>query len=193
MYEKVFQETPSYNSELLKFNQHLSKTEEEAIAADLMAQDNIINVSFLSASADALDDTTATLNIVIWILISSAGALAFIVLYNLNNINIAERIRELSTIKVLGFYDREVTMYVFRENIFLTIFGIGFGLLLGVLQHQFVLQTIEVDIAMFSPTVEPMSYVYAAGLTSLFSGVVGIAMYFKLKHVNMIDALKANE
>lgn len=193
MYEKVFQETPSYNSELLKFNQHLSKTEEESIAADLMAQDNIINVSFLSASADALDDTTATLNIVIWILISSAGALAFIVLYNLNNINIAERIRELSTIKVLGFYDREVTMYVFRENIFLTIFGIGFGLLLGVLQHQFVLQTIEVDIAMFSPTVEPMSYVYAAGLTCLFSGVVGIAMYFKLKHVNMIDALKANE
>jgi putative ABC transport system permease protein len=192
-YEKIFQETPAYNSELLKFNQRLSKTDEEAIAADLMAQDNVINVSFLSASADALDDTTATLNIVIWILITSAGALAFIVLYNLNNINIAERIRELSTIKVLGFYDREVTMYVFRENIFLTIFGIGFGLLLGVLQHQFVLQTIEVDIAMFSPTVEPMSYVYAAGLTCLFSGVVGIAMYFKLKHVNMIDALKANE
>ena len=171
----------------------MTKSEEEAIAADLMAQDNVINVSFLSASADALDDTTATLNIVIWILISSAGALAFIVLYNLNNINIAERIRELSTIKVLGFYDREVTMYVFRENIFLTIFGIAFGLLLGALQHQFVLQTIEVDIAMFSPTVEPMSYVYAAGLTCLFSSVVGIAMYFKLKHVNMIDALKANE
>ncbi len=117
-YEKIFQETPAYNSELLKFNQRLSKTDEEAIAADLMAQDNVINVSFLSASADALDDTTATLNIVIWILITSAGALAFIVLYNLNNINIAERIRELSTIKVLGFYDREVTMYVFRENIF---------------------------------------------------------------------------
>ena len=192
-YQKIFQAAPSYNSELLKFSQRLTKSEEEAIAADLMAQDNVINVSFLSASADALDDTTATLNIVIWILISSAGALAFIVLYNLNNINIAERIRELSTIKVLGFYDREVTMYVFRENIFLTIFGIAFGLLLGVLQHQFVLQTIEVDIAMFSPTVEPMSYVYAAGLTCLFSSVVGIAMYFKLKHVNMIDALKANE
>ena len=119
--------------------------------------------------------------------------MALIVLYNLNNINISERIRELSTIKVLGFYDKEVTMYIYRENIFLTIIGIAVGLAGGLLVHRFVLQTVELDMLMFSPTVHLTSYLYASLITIFFTIVVGIVMYFKLKNVDMIEALKSNE
>lgn len=192
-YQEVFKKTPKYNADFLLYNKNLTNEKEQQIADDLMEQSGVINVSFLSDSLNTLDDTTDTLNLVVWILIISAGLLAFIVLYNLNNINISERIRELSTIKVLGFYNNEVTMYVYRENILLTILGVGLGLLLGVLEHMYVLQTVEVDIAMFSPVIHWLSYVYSALITVFFSVVVGIVMYFKLKHVDMIEALKSNE
>jgi putative ABC transport system permease protein len=147
----------------------------------------------LSDSSTALDETTGTLNIVVWVLIISAGLLAFIVLYNLNNINISERIRELSTIKVLGFYDKEVTMYIYRENIFLTFFGVLVGLAMGILLHGYVLQTVEMDMLMFSPMIHSISYIYASCITIFFTLVVGIVMYLKLKKVDMIEALKSNE
>jgi putative ABC transport system permease protein len=115
------------------------------------------------------------------------------VLYNLNNINISERIRELSTIKVLGFYDKEVTMYIYRENIFLTFFGVLVGLAMGILLHGYVLQTVEMDMLMFSPMIHSISYIYASCITIFFTLVVGIVMYLKLKKVDMIEALKSNE
>lgn len=192
-FKKIFDKEPIYNTDLVVFKGDRTKAQEKQIAEKLMAQDEIINVSFLSDSSTALDETTGTLTIVVWVLIISAGLLAFIVLYNLNNINISERIRELSTIKVLGFYDKEVTMYIYRENIFLTFFGVLVGLAMGILLHSYVLQTVEMDMLMFSPTIHPVSYVYASCITIFFTLVVGIVMYLKLKKVDMIEALKSNE
>ncbi|MGX7162691.1 FtsX-like permease family protein [Enterococcus massiliensis] len=192
-YQKIFEEAPTYNTEFLTFSTTVSTKQEEKIAETLMENDGIINVSFLSDSSHALDDTTETLNIVVWVLIISAGLLAFIVLYNLNNINISERIRELSTIKVLGFYDKEVTMYIYRENIILTILGILAGLFLGKIEHDYVLKTVELDMLMFPPTIHSISYLYSSLITIFFTVVVGIVIYFKLKKVDMIEALKSNE
>ena len=192
-YEEIFGEIPTYNSELLLFSEALTKEQENQIANDLMKQDRVLNVTFLSDSSTALDDTTEILNIVVWLLIISAGLLAFIVLYNLNNINISERIRELSTIKVLGFYDKEVTMYIYRENIFLTLFGIIAGLFLGRILHGYVLATVELDMLMFSPEIHLLSYLYSSLITLFFTIIVGFVMYQKLKHVDMIEALKSND
>lgn len=193
MYQEIFSQKPEYNSDLLLFDQNLSEEAENQIAADLMNLSGVLNVSFLSNSSASLDDTVQTLNLVVWILIISAGLLAFIVLYNLTNINVSERIRELSTIKVLGFYDNEVTMYVYRENMFLTILGIIAGIFFGIWEHGFVLGTVELDIIMFSPTIHWLSYVYSAAITLVFTIIVGFVMHIKLKHVDMIEALKSNE
>ena len=192
-YEKVFEESPEYNVDLLTFNKEISEKQEEKLAEELMKTKKAINVSFTSQIGKAMDDTMGSLNIVVWVLIVSAAMLAFIVLYNLTNINISERIRELSTIKVLGFYDKEVTMYVYRENNILTLLGILLGCVLGKLLHGFVLQTAEVDMMMFPPDIHVISYVYSAALTVLFSLVVMFFMHRRLKKVDMIEALKSTE
>lgn len=192
-YQKIFGEEPQYNSDFLLFDKEPSSKHETTMAEELMKEDKVINVTFLSHSKDTLKDTIDILNLVVWVLIISAGLLAFIVLYNLTNINVSERIRELSTIKVLGFFDNEVTMYVYRENIILTLLGIVLGGFLGKIMHAYVLQTVEVDLMMFSPDVHAMSYVYSGLITILFSIIVGFIMYFKLKKVDMIEALKSNE
>lgn len=192
-FKEIFHEEPQYNSEFLLFDHPPASKQQTAIANQLMANPKVVNVTFLSDSSDALDDTVGVLTIVVWVLIISAGLLALIVLYNLNNINISERIRELSTIKVLGFYNNELTMYIYRENIILTVLGIVAGLVLGFFEHRYVLQTVELDMLMFSPDVHPLSYLYATLITLFFTLVVGIVVYFKLKKVDMIEALKSNE
>ena len=192
-YQQVFGEVPVYNSEFLLFSNTPDSKTQQAIAQNLMDYPQVSNVTFMTDSSDALDDTVQVLTIVVWVLIVSAGLLALIVLYNLNNINIAERIRELSTIKVLGFHTNELTMYIYRENIILTIIGIGVGLVLGYFEHRYVLQTVELDMLMFAPDIHPLSYLYASLITIFFSFLVGIIVYFKLKKVDMIEALKSNE
>ncbi|WP_430598405.1 FtsX-like permease family protein [Enterococcus sp. AZ177] len=192
-YEKIFKKSPSYNTDFLLFDKAPSEKVENKIGKELMENQNVLNVSFLSISSDALDDTIHSLNIVVWVLITVSGLLAFIVLYNLTNINISERIRELSTIKVLGFYDKEVTMYVYRENIILTMIGIFIGCFFGKLVHSYVLTTVEVDMLMFSPTIHWLSYMYSALITLFFTLLVMFFMHRKLKKVDMIEALKSNE
>lgn len=192
-FEKTFNKQPEYNVELLKFDKSLSDKQEDNLADKLMKSNYAANVSFTSQIGKTMDDTMSSLNIVVWVLIISAALLAFVVLYNLTNINISERIRELSTIKVLGFYDREVTMYVYRENNILTVLGILLGFVLGVLLHGYVLKTAEIDMMMFPTTIHPISYVYSALLTILFSFIVMLIMHRKLKHVDMIEALKSTE
>ena len=127
------------------------------------------------------------------VLIVSAGALAFVVVYNLTNINITEREKELATIKVLGFYDSEVAGYVYRETAALTLIGTGVGLVLGMALHQFVIRTAEIDMVMFGRAVYPPSYLYAAVLTVLFSVLVNLVMYRKLKNISMVESMKAPE
>ncbi|OEG16216.1 permease [Enterococcus quebecensis] len=192
-YEKVFGKEPQDNTEFLLFDKTPSEKVEASIGKELMENQKVLNVSFLSISSDALDDTIHSLNIVVWVLITVSGLLAFIVLYNLTNINISERIRELSTIKVLGFYDKEVTMYVYRENIILTLIGIFFGCFFGKIVHSYVLTTVEVDMLMFSPTIHWFSYMYSALITLFFTLLVMVFMHRKLKKVDMIEALKSNE
>ena len=119
--------------------------------------------------------------------------LAFVVLYNLNNINITERQRELATLKVLGFYDLEVSEYVLRENILLTIGGILCGAGLGVLLHRYVIVTVEVDAVMFGREIRPVSFLYCAAITGIFSVIVNIFMHRKMKKINMVESLKSVE
>ena len=192
-YEKVFSEEPEYNVDLIQFKNKLTEVEETTIAESLMDSDKALNVSFTTQISKAMRDTMGSLNVVVWVLIVSAAILAFIVLYNLTNINISERIRELSTIKVLGFYDKEVTMYVYRENNILTVLGILLGCVLGKLLHGFVLQTAEVDLMMFPKNIHGLSYLYSSLLTILFSSVVMLVMHRRLKKVDMIEALKSSE
>jgi len=132
-----------------------------------------------------------SLNYVIIVIIISAGALAFVVLYNLTNINISERFREIATIKVLGFYDNEVANYIYRENVILTIIGTALGLILGVFLHRFVIVTTEIEMIMFGREIRKISFVYSAALTIVFSSLVNFVMYYKLKNVNMVESLKS--
>lgn len=152
-----------------------------------------LNVSYTYNFQSRLDDMLESLDIVIVVLIVSAGLLAFVVLYNLNNINITERRRELATIKVLGFYDKEVSAYVYRENVLLTIIGVIVGIILGALLHRYVITTVEIDDVMFTRIIEPLSFVHSAALTCVFSVFVNCVMYFKLKKIDMVESLKSVE
>ena len=128
-----------------------------------------------------------------YVLILSAAALSFVVLYNLTNVNVSERIREIATIKVLGFYDGEVAMYVYRENIIITIIGAAAGLLLGLVLHSYIMKTVEMDNVMFGNDVEMISLVLAFILTVAFSLVVNLVMYRRLKKIPMVESLKSVE
>ena len=140
-----------------------------------------------------LDDMLRSLNLVIIVLIISAGMLAFVVLYNLNTVNIAERKRELATLKVLGFYDIEVAEYVYRENILLTFIGAALGCILGKVLHLFIIQTVEVDSVMFGRIIHGTSYLYSLLFTTLFSLIINGMMYFKLRKIDMVESLKSVE
>ena len=149
--------------------------------------------TFINSVDRSIAETLGSLDVVTLVLIVSAASLAFVVLYSLTNINVSERIRELSTIKVLGFYDVEVSMYIYRESLVLTLLGILFGFVLGKILSTVVLKMVEIDFMMFPPTIMPISYLYAGLLSLLFSSVVMLIMHRKLKQVDMIEALKSVE
>ena len=130
---------------------------------------------------------------IVLVIIVCAGALAFVVLYNLANINVEERVREIATIKVLGFYDREVSAYIYRESILSSLLGIGVGLLLGIPFLRFIIRTAEVDAVMFNPALSPTMFLFSALLSLLFSLVVNLAMHFRLKKIDMVQSLKSIE
>jgi len=134
-----------------------------------------------------------SLDLVTYVLIISAAMLAFVVLYNLTNVNISERLREIATIKVLGFYDKEVASYVYRENIIITIFGALVGLGLGVVLHRFIMKTVEMDAVMFGNEIKLSSFVIAFVMTLVFSLLVNLAMYKKLINIQMVESLKSVE
>lgn len=191
-YQELYGEEPEYNSILFDLKdasaQELSQAGEE-----LLKYDGVMNVTYTNSIEDQLNTMLQSLDLVIVVLIVSAGLLAFVVLYNLNNINITERRRELATLKVLGFYDTEVSSYVYRENIMLTIFSIAVGIVLGALLHRFVITTVEVDAVMFGRVVNWQSYLYSALFTTAFSLFVNWVMYYKLKKIDMVESLKSVE
>ena len=189
-YRTVFGKKAVYNSNYVQFNS-ASEHQANAYADTLLKQAGMMNVTLMATEKKTTFKMFDSMNLVVLIFVISAGALALVVLYNLTNINVSERIRELSTIKVLGFYDGEVTMYIFRENLILTGLGIIVGCFLGDWLHHYILQTAETNALMFSPGIHPLSYVYSALLTMAFSLIVMVMMHRKLKHVNMLDALKS--
>ena len=165
----------------------------EKIGTKLLSMDGVLNVSYTSSIEGRLDDMLRSLNLVIVVLIVSAGMLAFVVLYNLNNINITERQRELATLKVLGFYDGEVASYVYRENILLTIIGSVVGMVIGNLLHRYIILTVEVEEAMFGRQIHWQSYLYSFLFTVAFSLFVNWVMFYKLKKIDMVESLKSVE
>lgn len=189
-YRHTFGKRPVYNANLVQFNR-ASEQRANGYADQLLKHAGILNVTLMSTEKKTNFKMLDSMNLVVLIFVISAGALALVVLYNLTNINVSERIRELSTIKVLGFYDGEVTMYIFRENLILTLLGIFFGCFLGDWLHAYILQTAETNALMFSPNIHPLSYVYSGLLTLAFSLLVMVLMHWKLKRVNMLDALKS--
>ena len=192
MYENLYSENYSTNVVLLK-NIELTEEEEDTLTTELMNQTEVASVSRISSTMSLLDDTLKSLDYVVIILIVSAGLLAFVVLYNLSNVNISERIRELATIKVLGFYDKEVYDYVTRETIILTAIGIVLGLFGGYVLNYYLIGTCEINPLRFSKIVNPISFVYATAITIIFTMIVNFVTYFALKKINMIESLKSVE
>lgn len=192
VYKAAYGKEPEYNSIYYRTEGRTTK-EAELVGEAALKLDGALSVSYTTELRQQVDDMLQSLDIVIVVLIISAGMLAFVVLYNLNNINITERKRELATLKVLGFYDKEVTEYVYRENILLTLIGSVFGMLLGKILHRFIIVTVEIDSVMFGRNINTISFVYAFLLTVVFSLFVNWVMYFKLKKINMVESLKSVE
>lgn len=180
------------NSYLLK-SQQLTKAEEKDLSQMLLDSGQVTNTSFMSTQIETQEHSMNNLDGIVWIFVVLSGLLAFIVLYNLTNINVSERLRELSTIKVLGFYDREVTAYIFRENFVFTILGILGGYGLGIVLTKFILNQASMETITFPLVIRSRAYLLAGGLTILFSVIVMGATHFRLQRINMIDALKSNE
>ena len=166
---------------------------ENDFSAKYLDNNAVSGITFTRTISDRIESMITSMNIVTYVLVVSAGLLAFIVLYNLNNINISERQRELATLKVLGFYDGEISMYVFRENIMLTVFGTIFGIFFGIWLHRFVILTAELDIMMFGRQIYTKSYIFSILLTIGFSIIVNIVMHWKMKKIDMIESLKSVE
>ena len=192
-YEALFGKAPERNSMLLRYAEGAGEAESDAVSSDLMALRGVDSYSYIATLRDNFTDSMEAIDYAVVIIILAAAALAFVVLYNLTNINITERTRELATLKVLGFFDREVTAYVYRENLFLTLFGIVLGLVMGRFLHAWMVLTVEVELVMFGRAAPPYAYFLAAALTVVFSVAVNIAAHFKLKKVDMVESLKTVE
>ena len=182
----------TYNTVLLK-TKNMTEKQEKKFANELKEISGVSNITFTSATRHVFDDAMDSFAYVSLILIISAGALAFVVLYNLSSVNISERRRELATIKVLGFYDKEVYQYINRENTILTVIGILLGLGVGNILTMYIIKTCELDMLMFDPTIIPISYLYAILITAGFAILVNIILYFSLKKIDMIESLKSVE
>ncbi len=192
-YKKVFGNAPEFNCILFEADDSYSQAQVEDAGRKIIDRDEVLSISYVHDIQEQLDDMLSSLNLVIIVLIISAGMLAFVVLYNLNTINITERQRELATLKVLGFYDGEVAQYVFRENILLTFIGAAVGVVLGKILHLFIIQTVEVDAAMFGRSIYLPSFLYSLAFTVGFSLLINWIMYFKLKKISMVESLKSVE
>lgn len=191
-YRTLYHAVPQTNVVLVK-TVDMDTAEESLYAQELMGRKEVSSISFYSGVSASFQDMVSSLTIITIVLVISAGLLAFVVLYNLTNVNISERLREIATIKVLGFYDKEVSAYVFRENIVLTMIGAVAGLFLGVWLHQFIMSMAELDTVMFGRSIDVISYVYSFLLTMVFSLLVSLFMEPKLRKVPMVESLKSVE
>lgn len=195
-YEETFREVPEDNVALLGYKKDgitENNVISDRISSEMMAMEGVASYSRTAVLRDTFTESMVSIDYAVIIVIVAAAVLAFVVLYNLTNINITERTRELATLKVLGFYDGETSAYVYRENIFLTIFGILMGLVMGRYLHSWLILTVEVTHVMFGRTAPAYAYTYAAVLTVVFSMIVNVVAHYKLKKVDMVESLKTVE
>jgi len=193
LYKKLYNKEVQPNIIYAKYQKKLDENKEETLSKELLLNSKINSITLTSYLMKTMDDTLNAMNFVVYVLIVSAGLLAFIVLYNLANVNISERIRELATIKVLGFYDKEVYDYVTREIVLLTVIGILFGLVFGYFLNMFILSTCEINILRFKRIVTPLSMLISSVITIAFTIIVNYMTYFSLKKIDMIESLKSVE
>ena len=193
LYNQVYDTRIGYNVVYVNSNK-MTKEEEDELGKEILSNsDYISGITFLSNTENIFSEVMKNMDLVVWILIISAGLLAFVVLYNLLNANITERIRELATIKVLGFYDKEVYDYISRETIILTLIGMLFGIGGGYFLTLYIIKTCEIDMLMFNPQITIWSYLFGVLITALFAIIVNIITYFSLKKIDMIESLKSVE
>ena len=188
-YEQLFGEPPATNVLLARYADE-SKEAADIVSSELISLSGVSSVSRIRETRETFSKSLGMVDYAVVVVIVAAAALAFVVLFNLTNINITERLRELATLKVLGFYDGELSTYVYRENVFLTIFGVLMGLVMGKFLHQWLVLTVEIDMVMFGRTAKPISYLYAVALTLLFSFLVNLVARKKLKKIDMVESLK---
>ena len=188
-YNELFGQECEYTTLLVKTDFE----DEDAAMSDLLALSGVASASFSSAIIESFENMVGSINYIVVVLIVAAGMLAFVVLYNLTNINIGERQKEIATIKVLGFYDKEVNAYVYRETYILSIIGTLVGLVLGVFLCRFVVTTAEVDMVMFGRDIYWYSFVFSAVITMLFTVAVNLTMSFKLKKIDMVESMKSGD
>ncbi len=193
LYEEAFGSKAEMNSILCRLPEDGPKGGADELNTALLGCDDVAMVTSTEELSRSFNNSIQSINYIVVVLIVSAGALAFVVVYNLTNINITERVKELATIKVLGFYESEVAAYVYRETAALTVIGTAAGLGLGVILHQFVIRTAEIDMVMFGRAIYAPSYLWAAVLTVLFSVLVNLVMYRKLARISMVESMKAPE
>lgn len=183
-----------YQTNIIYFNtKDISEDEQNKISEDILGYDGVASVSLISALMNSVSDMLNTMNYVVVILIVASAMLDFVVLYNLANINIAERQREIATLKVLGFYDKEVDNYINKENIIFTIVGVALGLVFGTFLTSAIISSIEIDTLKFMRNIKPISYVYSSIITIFFSFIVNFIIHFVLKKIDMIESLKSVE
>ena len=191
-YEQALHADSEPNAYLMNFTSDDTDTC-NAIFEKLLSMNGVVTTSRMRDTQDTYMHSMERVDFVVVIIILAAAALAMVVLFNLSNINITERQRELATIKLLGFYDGEVSAYVYRENIVLTVFGILLGCFMGHWLHIYLVRSTEIDLMMFGRQTAPSAYVYAAILTMLFSVLVNVLAHFKMKKIDMVESLKSAE
>ena len=189
-FESTYGFVPEYN---IAFFIADNNCDVETLKTELIKDKHFLGVSLKADSSEGFIDSLSSLDAVVLMLIVCAGFLATVVLYNLANINITERRRELATLKVLGFYDTETSAYIYRENIVGTLLGIIAGFGLGAVLHHFVVITSEVDIVMFNRSLVWYSYVYSAVITIVFAVLINILMHFKIRRIDEVESLKSIE
>lgn len=192
-YETVFGKAMQYNGFMGNLKDGLTDETMDAMSTQLLSDSRMYTVRTIESIYASVRDSLSILNYVVLVLILGSGMLTFVVMLNLTNINIGERMRELATLRVLGFYDKEMYDYIFRENNALSVIGAFVGLVFGKIMHLFVIRTCEVDMVMFVRSAKPLSYVYAFALTIVFSLIVNLLMRPKVRAIDMVESLKSAE
>ena len=189
-YKDIFKVSAKPNTLLIAKAEGIS---DEAVAEILSNRDGIDTLGFYSGTINNFNNMIKSLDLIVIVIIVSSGALAFVVLFNLTNVNVSERMREIATLKVLGFREREVESYIFRENLILTFIGSIAGLFVGKWLHRTIMVMVELDTVMFGRNIEPLSYALSVAITLVFALIVNFVMKKRLANVQMVESLKSVE